>query len=58
MDIKRFADIIKRNSIYEDEVERNIDEFFDKICINGDMTKLIKEAGSALDILVFNIPMK
>lgn len=58
MDIKRFADIIKRNSIYEDEVERNIDEFFDKICINGDMTKLIKEAGEALDILVVNIPMK
>ena len=58
MNIKRFTNIIKRNSIYEDEVEKNIDDFFETICINGDMTKLIKEVGSALDILVFNIPMK
>lgn len=58
MKFSRFTNIIKKNSEYEEEIEEKVEEFYNIIGIKGDMTKLIKEIGHKLKILVIQIPMR
>lgn len=58
MKFSRFRNIIKKNNEYEDNIEERVEEFYNTIGIKGDMTKLIKEIGQKLNILVIQIPMR
>lgn len=58
MKFSRFTNIIKKNTEYEDYIEEKVEEFYNTIIIKGDMTKLIKEIGHKLNILVIQIPMR
>lgn len=58
MNYDRFSKIVKNTKNIENEVKEVLDEFHEKINIDCDSIKRIKDVGEAFEINVFDIPMK
>lgn len=58
MNFKRFKNIITENTEYEIDIKETIKEFEEKVFVDGDIPKVIKEVGIKLNILIIEIPMK
>lgn len=58
MELSRLKKILQINEHIQSIIDPMVRNFYEKINLNGDAVKLIKEIGNALNVRVFNIPMK
>lgn len=57
MDFNRFRDIILKNREHEDLVKKSLKEFYDRVQWDGDITKILREIGTKLEVFIIELPM-
>lgn len=58
MNFSRFKDIIMKNREYERSVKETIKDFHNKVFLDSDIPKVMRDIGKKLDTLIIEIPMR